>query len=159
MLLVPGVSLMLKKSGFNEHMLTWPHNLASSPLLTSPAPRKPLAHCLSNRRIIRVVIEECQVKLPRNLSLTTTLRCVSYAAWHGGSWGIIFAWFQEKLVGLVAIKINWLCFVKQKKWKLFFNSPTLLLASPTAPLEWGWIYNLSTTFIPQDSKAGIIDLT
>lgn len=89
MLLEPGVSLVLKKSGFNEHMLTWPHNLASSPLLTSSAPRKPLAHCLSNRRIIRVVIEECQVKLLRNLSLITTLKCVSYTAWHGGSWGII----------------------------------------------------------------------
>lgn len=52
----------------NEHMLTWPHNLASSPLLTSHAPRKPWAHCLNNRRIIRVVIEECQGKLMRNFS-------------------------------------------------------------------------------------------
>lgn len=76
---------MLKKSGFNEHMLTWPHNLASSPLLTSYAPRKPLARCLNNRRIISLVIEECQVKLLRNLSLTTTLQHISYTAWHGGS--------------------------------------------------------------------------
>lgn len=104
------VSLMLKKSVFNEHMLTWPRNLASSPLLTSYAPRKPLARCLNNRRIIRLVIEGCQVKLLRNLSLTTTLQHSSYAALHGSSLRITLqtssSCLQEKLVSHADTKMH-----------------------------------------------------